>query len=116
MQFQIRTSAHRYASYEPRLLSLFGAEDRSQAARKLRGVDRLVKKEVRTVFVGAALRGVGRKRGDENDRQAVAARDELSLHLEPGHAGHLDIADHACGLSEFGRTKKRLGRCIELHA
>ena len=54
-----------------------------------------------------ALFGEGR---DENHRHGATLGNQKALQLYAGHAGHLNVRDHACRIIDIARLQKPVGR------
>ncbi len=73
-------------------------------------IERLAQKADRSGFQRArpdALFGEGR---DENHRHGATLGNQKALQLYAGHAGHLNVRDHACRIIDVGRLQKPDGR------
>jgi hypothetical protein len=73
-------------------------------------IERLAQKADRSGFQRARPDALFREGRDENYRHGATFGDQVALQLDAGHAGHLNVSDHACRFIHVGRLQKPVGR------
>ena len=100
-------------------MRLPGSESRAKAAFEMFVIQRLVEVTNDAVFQGALPDSLIRVCGNENGGNRVARIDEMSVKLNAGHSGHLNVSDQAGGFrnerrrQEIGCRGKRFDRVAQ---